>query len=93
MDDITAALFLILFEYTLEKDDKLADIANDIPKNAKYRYNDIQSKIIEILTSSLYNFFHRPHVFICLFKGYSLPESLSNQLASTPDIQYIQYIT
>lgn len=50
-DDIAAGLFLKLFEYTLQKDDKLADIAKDIPKNAKYTSKDIQNEIIETLAN------------------------------------------
>lgn len=50
-DDIAAGLFLKLFEYTLEKDDKLADIAKGISKNAKYTSKDIQNEIIETLAN------------------------------------------
>lgn len=51
-DTVTAAgLFLKLFEYTLEKDEKLADIAKGIPKNAKYTSKDIQNEIIETLAN------------------------------------------
>lgn len=50
-DDIAAGLFFKLFEYTLEKDDKLADIAKGIPKNAKYTCKAIQNEIIETLAN------------------------------------------
>ena len=40
-DDVASGLFLKLMEYTLEKDDKLANIAKSILKNAKYTSKDI----------------------------------------------------
>lgn len=34
-------------ECTSETDDKLADVAKDMPKNAKYTYRDIKNRLIE----------------------------------------------
>ncbi|KAL2077521.1 hypothetical protein ACEWY4_027025 [Coilia grayii] len=50
-DDISAGLFLNLFEYTLSKDSKLAEIAKTIPQNAKYISKNIQNEIIDTLAS------------------------------------------
>lgn len=38
-----------LSEYTLEKDDRLADIAEGIPKNATYTSKEIQNEMTETL--------------------------------------------
>lgn len=36
-----------MVEYTSETDDKLADVAKDMPKNAKYTCRDIKNGLIE----------------------------------------------
>ncbi len=50
-DNIAGGLFFKLFEYTLEKDEKLADIAKGIPKNATCTSHNIQNEIIETLAN------------------------------------------
>ena len=52
-DDIAAGLFLKLFQCTLEKDEKLANIAKGIQKNAKYTSKDILNEIIETLANKV----------------------------------------
>ncbi|KAK0150726.1 Zinc finger MYM-type protein 1 [Merluccius polli] len=48
-------LFIKLFDYTLQKDAKLAEIAKSIPENAKYTSNLIQNEIIETLAKMVLN--------------------------------------
>jgi len=42
-------LFLKLFEYTMQKDEKLKNIAMSVPRNAKYTSPEIQNEIISTL--------------------------------------------
>lgn len=48
-------LFIKFFEYTVKKDEKLAEIVKHIPDNAKYTSNVIQNEIIETLTKMVLN--------------------------------------
>ena len=48
-DNIPSGLFMRLFEYTLAKDSKLAEIHKDIPALCKYTSPQIQNEVIEIM--------------------------------------------
>ena len=48
-------LFIKLFDYTFQKDAKLAEIAKSIPEYAKYTSNLIQNEIIETLAKMVLN--------------------------------------
>jgi len=44
-------LFLRLFEFSLQKDEKLRSIAYSMPKNAKYTSPEIQNEVIDMLST------------------------------------------
>ena len=44
-------LFLTLFDYTVEKDQRLHAIIKTIPQNATYTSHDMQNKLIAVMSS------------------------------------------